>query len=74
MSYKKVNKTTAKNMYNQGYTVYLVPCKCAFDFDAHWVRPIPINNSNDGDFDSSVNAFIAYNCNRELGKYPHYYV
>lgn len=74
MSYKKVNKRTAKNMYDNGYTIYLIPCKCTFEFNAPWVCPIPIHKDSDGDFDTVVNAFIAYNCNRELGLYPHYYV
>lgn len=82
MSYKKVNKRTAKNMYDNGYTIYLIPCKCifefkapwVFEFNAPWIRPIPIHKDSDGDFDTVVNAFISYNCNRELGLYPHYYV
>ena len=80
-SYKKVNKPTARKMYNSGLSVFLLPCKCRFpdsDSQFSWVLPIEINmfttEESENKFDRSVNSFEYYNCNAELGYYASYYV
>lgn len=75
--YIKVNKTKARNLFNQGKTVYIVPCKVRFDFNNMWIKPYEINNSKIDEyttFDTIINSFEYYNCNYELGYYTSYYV
>lgn len=77
--YIKVNKTKARNLFNQGKTVYIVPCKVRFDFNNMWIEPYEINKSKyeyyDVDtFDIIINSFEYHNCNYELGYYASYYV
>ncbi len=71
-----VNKRRAKREYLDGKTVYLLPSNCGLVNP--WVSLCPINKDNEqwqGDnFDNRVNNFQYYNCNYELGYYPHYYV
>jgi hypothetical protein len=83
---KKCNITKARNLYNKGITIFLVPCKVYPDFNAMWIRPFDINKSTVENeyagypdlialysFDSRVNNFSYYNCNSELGNYVHFY-
>ena len=84
MNYKRINKPTARKMFNRGYTLYLLPCKVSdsvvtntpHDYD--WLRPLeislPTSNHEANQFDRTVNEFEYYNCNAELGYYAHYYV
>lgn len=78
--YIKVNKTKARNLFNQGKTIYIVPCKVRFDFNNVWIKPFAINNKNYEEytykdtFDKIINSFECYNCNYELGYYCSYYV
>ena len=82
MSYKKINKPTARKMYNHGLPIYLVPCKCRFiepeSNEKGWVTPVNISilecNETMNKFDRTVSAFEYYNCNAELGYYSAYYV
>lgn len=82
MSYKKINKPTARKMYNHGFSIFLVPCKCRFvdpeSDEKSWVTPVKISildcEEEQNKFDRTVNAFEYYNCNAELGYYPAFYV
>lgn len=73
---KRINKRRAQREYEQGKTVYLLPCNCGLL--SVWIHPCPIKQSEEqwsGDsFNSRVNEFQYYNCNYETGYYPHYYV
>ena len=80
-NYKRVNKTTARKMYNHGCSIMLLPCKIgesALDGKHPWIKPCEINIINSKDyenkFDRAVLNFEHYNCNMELGYYSHYYV
>lgn len=83
-NYKKVNKPTARKMFNHGLSIYILPCKVserALDGnDNNWVKPVVINlqttqlDSKYNKFDRAINEYCYYNCNAELGYYPHYYV
>lgn len=83
-NYKRVNKATARKMYNHGCSILLLPCKvresAIYDSTSSnlWVRPCEINiiesSSFENKFDMAVNNFEYYNCNAELGYYAHYYV
>ena len=75
---KKVNKTTARKMYNNGVTIYLLPSNVGLN--SVWVSPCPVNNIDNNaiysprSFDAVINEFEYYNCNNELGRYTHYYI
>lgn len=85
-NYKRVNKPTARKMYNKGCNILLLPCKVSdsvitgvpHDFD--WIKPVEISkNTCDtsidiNKFDRTINEFEYYNCNAELGYYAHYFV
>jgi len=73
--YKRVDKRTARFLYNAGYTIYLVPCKVWPNDRAPWIQPYPIYKKEDTLFDNQVNAFEYYNCNHnELGYYAAFYI
>ena len=84
MNYNKVNKPTARKMYNMGYDILLLPCKVnAFIvFDKNYrgfIQPVTINiktcTEDMNKFDRSVDSYVYYNANNaELGYYAHYYV
>lgn len=81
MVYKKVNKPTARKLYNNGITVYLLPCKVsevALTSKNSWVSPVEISlltcAHSANKFDRTVNEYEYYNCNAELGYYASYYV
>lgn len=96
MTFKRVNKSVARRMYNMGFEVKLLPCKVnsaiALDPTAQghfWVNPSTIKQDSptsvqledksfklcaDSTFDRLVNTYTYYNCNAELGYYPHYFV
>lgn len=69
---KKINKTQAKKLYNEGKTINLIPCKCRPN--GVWVHLCPISNTENVTFESMLNSYMYYNCIPELGLYPHYYV
>ena len=83
-NYKRINKPTARKIYNHGCDILLLPCKVSesalYDStsDNCWVRPTCINiidsKSFENKFDRAVVNFEYYNCNAELGYYAHYYV
>lgn len=67
----KINKTKAKEVFNNGGTVYIIPCKVRFD--SMWIQPVAIDYRY-GTFDAVVNEFEYYNCTSETGRYSHFYV
>ena len=82
MSYKRVNKPTARRMFNKGYNIKLIPCKVSYvaiyTEGNEWFTPITIcitdSKEDSNKFDRAVNEYEYYNCNAELGYYAHYYV
>lgn len=73
--YKRINKAMARNEYNNGNSVFILPCKVRLD--TGWILPYMINSSiNDAEsFDKIVNAYEYYNCQyNETGKYASYYL
>jgi len=83
MDFKKINKTMARKIFDNGGTVYLVPCKVYPSYDNMWVQPFELSKQNHGvesedicptAFDSIVNSFEYYNCqHNELGTYTSFY-
>ena len=83
VDYKRVNKPTARKMYNSGYSIQLLPCKVNsfMVFDKNYkgfIIPVLISSEtsshSENKFDRTVNDFEYYNCNAELGYYSHYFV
>jgi len=74
---EKVNKPTARKMYNAGKEVYICPCKV--NPRNNWgIGHFFQKEEGDGfeqNFDRLVSHYEYYNCQyNELGKYAAYYV
>ena len=69
--FKRVNKTAARHLFNDGKTVRFCACK---------INPTNLYelyadiSDIDGEFDKLVNSFEYYNCNRETGYYTAFYI
>lgn len=67
---KKINKTTARKLYNEKKSFIMVPCKIrpdgmfAVELKPGWMFR---------NFDVMYNEFLYYNCNPETGKYIAFY-
>lgn len=76
--YVKITRPKAKRLFDEGKTLYLLPCKCSRVclVEVCGIRPATITKNNDAGrtFEKLVNSFEYYNCNRELGYYTHFYV
>jgi hypothetical protein len=67
----QINKNKAERLFNQGITVYLIPCKVRVN--NIWINLCPINKDNET-FNNAINSYSYYNCISELGLYPHYFI
>lgn len=74
---KRINKTTARKLWESGRNFILVPCKCSPNGLG------ALNTETDlsleditcrRNFDSFINEFEYYNCNSEMGRYTAFYV
>lgn len=85
--YTRVSKRIAKKMYNNGKSVYIVPCKVYPSDDNYWIKPFDIRypieqyykdiNNHDlsaNKFDNRITSFEYYNCNHALGYYTAFYI
>lgn len=75
-NYKRVNKPTARKMFNHGCSILLLPCKVKFENE--WIRPYSMSlmtsEETENRFDRAVRTYEYFNCNAELGYYASYYV
>lgn len=71
---KKINKTQARKMFNQGIEVKIIPHKA--NPYSPWFDGANYKNNNSfiTNFDELVNNITKYNCNSELGYYLAYYI
>jgi cysteine synthase len=70
-NYVRINKTAARNAFNKGEKLVIVPCFCRPD---SWLAfHTTTEDSILKTFDSLVNAFQFYNCNGETGNYAAFY-
>lgn len=60
----KINKTKARELYNQGTPIYVFPSKA--NTGSPWFPWVSFTKG-DMDFDTFLNHFRYYNCNSELG-------
>ena len=58
---RKINKTTARRLYNDGEIITLYPNKVRPDNP--WIFGLDIEKALHGDFDSMIDMFSLYNCN-----------
>lgn len=72
----RVNKRTAREMFNNGQPIVIVPCKCrAYDGEARLNVMACICDPHfaDEDFDNIVEMYEYYNCTPETGTYASFY-
>ena len=69
---KRIQKRTAKKLYNNGSTIVLAPCK--LNPEGLWYSGMPVNNKEiKTDFETICNRFYSYNCSNETGMYISFY-
>ena len=71
---KKIDKRTARKMFNNGKKIMFIPCKlnpCSIWNCGVWHQ---LSDGVTHDFDTFCNAVAFYNCNSETGKYLAYYI
>lgn len=61
---KKINKTTARKLFNEGKTFFMAACNMRVD-SAYEIDPAKA----DCTFDQLLNAFNYYNCNSVAGRF-----
>ena len=71
---RKINKTEARKLYNEGIEIYFTPHKLRVNsmFGTTFVYSRDVTNPRN--FDHLVNQIEAYNCNHEAGYYLAYHV
>lgn len=70
---KKINKPTARKLYNAGHEIIVIPCKCKPG--GAWLTGAALSRDNTGrEFDSLINEFEFYNCIPELGRRSAFYI
>ena len=73
INYKRVNKTIARNAFNNGVSVGFCPVKV--NPLSPWGFIVFRNNEDNLQFDNFLNHFEYYNCQyNELGKYTKFYI
>lgn len=69
----RINKKKARNLFNKGEIIHLLPCK--LNINNYWFPACAISLTSDiKSFDGIVNEYEYYNCNYEMGYYCAYYV
>jgi len=73
--YHRVNKATARRVFNAGGVVLMCACNLRPDSMWHPVSPVAANDESTPEtFEKLVNEFTYYNCNlNECGYYPAFY-
>ena len=72
MNLIKVDKRTARKEYDNGNTIYLLPSKAAPG--SVWITPVAVSNKSNRNFDTVINEYTYYNCNKETGLRVNYYI
>lgn len=86
--YKRITKATARKLYNAGAVIRLTACNmspvsiwgCYVDAQKESVTTVSKPSAyittvaRNKEFDTVITAFTYYNCNRETGLYPAYYI
>ena len=72
--YTRIRKDVARRLFNEGRTIYLTPSNIAASDTNMWIKPYPINNRDEKDFDLLINQFEYYNCCHKLGYYTNFWI
>lgn len=67
----KIRKNKARELFNAGKTILIVPCKMRLEFGV--LIGADDRKDFDGDFDRLISYFTYYNCDYERGYYPSFY-
>ena len=70
-SFVKITTPTAKKIFAEGETVYLLPNKVRLG--NAWILPFGINDAEGRTFEQYINEYKYYNCNRETGNAVAFY-
>lgn len=70
-NWQRVSKPMAKQLYEEGNEVYMLPCNIRPE--GMWFQPV-LMPMEELSFDKIVNAFRWYNCNKAMGYYPAFYI
>jgi hypothetical protein len=70
---KKINKVTARKLYNEGKEFWITACNMRPKAGI-LIGSMSFERMADIPFDTMVNSFTYYNCDNERGRYPAYYV
>lgn len=62
----KINKATARKLYNNGNNIIIVPCK--MNPSSPWLNSPTSNNNDNTDFDTLCNYITYYQCSSETGQ------
>lgn len=77
-AFQQVNKTKAERLFNEGMEVFLLPCNA--NPNSVWISLCPVKKDDKSfysvveSFNSVVNGYRYYNCNRKLGLYVVYFI
>ena len=71
-TFERITKKNALKAYNSGVPVFLCPVNMR-PFTP-WNFEICVDKSSGRSFDSTLNEFEYYNCNRETGMYTAFYI
>lgn len=71
--YRRVQKTEARNMFNSGNKIYILPYKLRFN-NAYIVPCLLQKNQEIKNFDKFINNYEYYMCTYQVGNYCAYYV
>ena len=71
---KKVTKATIKKelRINGKVKFNMIPCKVGLN--SAWIQPVEKEVTSIDELEKAINEFEYYNCNNEVGRYPHYYI
>lgn len=71
-NFKRVTKPMARKLFNEGFSIKIVPCNV--DPENEWGVGIRIHKNTIESFDKIIDRILLNDCNPELGKYPAYYI
>ena len=71
--WNRINKTTARRLFNAGHDILFNPVNMPVRRDFYCMHVIA-NKKGRADFDKLCNAYQYYNCDNETGRYPAFYV
>lgn len=75
MNYIKLQKRTARKLFNLGFKITVCPCNYNVNYD-YWCCKDTFDNTSfkHVTFDRIIESFTYYCCNNELGRYCAYYI